>query len=446
MRKLLIGLVVGLLFVGAASAQPGDVAMQAGEVRLVAVPAGGQMVVRVTASPPNTGWFMLSGERLPSVDLIDAAGATLASEVTEDEAGNQFIQAPIEDAGDYFLRLVLPPDASATYVRLAYSQTPPTPPEGDLFTGDVAQVVFEETFEDNARGWWVGFAQNVGVTLNAGALRQSLSGEARTFSGYSALPGTSARDYWVEAEVEIGGDTNDSVMGLLVRMIDDANFYAVQIAPERGAWRFIALEENIWIPITAWREDPRLLNVAGPHTLGVWVLGDVYLAVWDGQPLGHAQDARHSLGGVGLYAEVLPGGIGAPQIRWEALRVSLPDARFAWGRPVLGGRLSDEAAAAPGLAEQLLGVWFWADDADTQSVEFTFQADGTFQQVITNLTAPDDQRTVAGQWSIRDGEQLVLDAEGLPQQRYSPTLRDGGETLFIPELDQRRFIRLSDAP
>ncbi|MFP4321583.1 MAG: hypothetical protein ACLFTK_03945 [Anaerolineales bacterium] len=459
MRRIIIGFVLSVVCLSASaatSAQQIGIIMQNGDVRLLVLAPEDTLHVRVAATPPSTGWFRISGTTsLPDFEMLDAEGNILEAESRTDTAGNRLLRVPVTAAGDYVLRISNGPQES--YVRVAYDTSIPANPAEErlLFTGDAAQTVFLESFDDNSRGWWLGFAQNVGVTLgDDSTLQQALSGEARTFSGYNDLPGTRSDAYLVEASVQLNGDTDDSIVGLLVRMIDGVNFYAAQIAPERAAWRFMAMEEGIWEPVTDWQVSPQLLTPRGIVTLGVWVRGDVYVVMLDGQPLGYAQDDRHPRGGVGLYAEVVPGGQGAPRFAWEFVRVSRPVPGFPWGDVVLTSALvsSLDEVSAPipqpqdelTLAARLPGVWMYNAEDGNETMQFTFYADMRFEQRIRRGGDDADETLVEGTWSVDEFGFLVLTVPNLPLQIYDPSFN--GAEMRIAGLVDGVFVRLSDAP
>lgn len=458
MRLLILVIFMVTLWVAAlpVHAQLGDVVMAPGDVRLLLLrDDGSQLLIRFTPNADDTAWFLIHTAPSPEVklqaELLNLRGEAVEGLEQSGEGGVVSLKAAIPESGDHFLRLTAAPDSAAGYLRVEYSLSEPNaerPTDALTFLKDPIEVTFDEPFADNSRRWWVGSTENTFTEVADDALVMTLSGAGRTLSGFTAVQGTEQPRYTVEAQVEIAPQVGDGTFGLIVRLLDPVNFYLFQIAPKVGAWRFALMSEGQWSTLFGWNRDERLLNAEGTHSLQVWVLGDVFLLGWDGQPLGHLRDSTLASGGVGFYAELPPGGVGASVIAWERLKVGVQPQEFRWGEPALpdaaqltaGGAVIFVGGEAQSLEDLLIGNWFWNDQQD--SMTMIFAADGNFTQRLAPMTKEGETVEQTGRWFVDEGSILVIQLEGLPEQRYRPVLDSTNTLLTIPELGGRSFVRL----
>jgi len=379
----------------------------------------------------QAGWFALSGAIDAQPEIWDQNGDPLPFNVITPAEGITWLEVIAE--GEYFLRL----NATGGYLRAAFSTTPPQLPPSATYSTPLLEPAaprFIENFDDNVRGWWTGEKRNANATLANGIYTMQLFEQSNLLAGFTNIPGANRPNFLAQARVSIDGDTRATSFGLALRMTDGANFYLAQVSPQRGAWRFAHLHESNWEPQGDWQPDPRLQDVVGAHTLGVWALGDVYFLVWDEVLLGHVTHTTLQQGaGLGLFAEVV--GAGAPILDWESLTVLVEPDGIAWAAPPL------DASPTLTLDTLLVGEWYWNDDADTQAMSLIFGADGFFLQTVIDLTSgatPIEQR---GTWYTEGAGVLVLQLPGLPDQRYTPAIDPVSRVMSVPELGNRVFVR-----
>lgn len=434
-------------------AQSDGVFMQSGDQNLLFV-SEESILIRITPTFEENVWFSLrtSPGLSLQLDVFAAGGEATDFEVIADDRV-RFINFEADESEEYFVSLT-PENNIGGYVQVNYDSAQPEAPPITIpstIVDSTLDPTYMESFEDNSQGWWVGSTENTITNIADGGMRMTLSGVGRTLSAFTGLPGTDQASYYVDAAISIEGDTQGALFSLLLRVEDGVNFSALQIAPNRGAWRFISLNEGIWTSPFGWNSDPRLQGVTGDHTMGVWVLGDVYVLVWDGQPLGHVRDVTHTNGGVGVHAEVSPGGTGTPIFVWDRLTVYQPLDGTIWPRPILPSAAiltpdrslvfeSDDAGRL-GLGELVIGEWFWNDQFDTTSMNLTFRPDGSFTRVIAPMRGDAEPSVETGTWRIEGGRTIVVEYANLPTERYTPSL--GTNTMTLPELDNRTFIRIT---
>lgn len=457
LKRFLIFFFIGLLipFSGSsksASAQVQTLLMQPDDIWLLLL-SEEDLTVRINAISGGEVFFAV--HHLPDfsfdarLDTLD--GETIALEPITTSSNSVSFATALPEAGEY--QLVMTANSSrGGYIRLHYSPTQPDierPDTSLTFLQDPLETIWVDPFATNETGWFTSGSVNIW----GGSLNIIINDPAPVYSGLVSIPDLVGLNYYVTAEVTPLGDQNDSAFGLIVRLLDAGNLYQVQIAPELSAWRIVRLNDGQWENLHGWHEDERLQNITGTHEIGMWVMGDVLMPLWDGQPLGHIRDLGHLTGGIGFYGELGGGGEGQPRYIFDNLRVGIEPQGFAWGRPRLPdattlngqGLETTQTAGEASLSAALVGEWYWSDPEDSLSMTLLFEDSGDFTQIIQQLDGAAEPHPQNGRWSIEDEQILVLDINGLPQQRYTPRLESENLVLVLPELDNRSFVWVPSA-
>jgi hypothetical protein len=111
-------------------------------------------------------------------------------------------------------------------------------------------------------------------------------------------------DVLVEADTVREAGAFDATYGLLVRFVDNDNYYyfGVSNAGTYSFWRVVAGE---WTKLIEWTTTDALDTEAGAtNRLGVLAQGDRFLLLVNDTPLAQATDDALAAGGVGVYAGV----------------------------------------------------------------------------------------------------------------------------------------------
>jgi hypothetical protein len=459
MRRLVI-LSLYLLFLLPLSPAAGQDALLdlfVGDVLLILVNNDGLATQgRALLQAEQTAYFRLDGGAGVKLDVavLDPTGAAHPFMAETDESGSLFVDFTATVSGPYLLLIRSAEGGAAGYVRLEYNLAPinPSPRQGLMtFVRDPLLEAFNDGFEDNVNNWWTGSTTNTLTEIGGSALRMTLQGMGQTYTGFTALPGTDKGSFIVSATTAFSNYVPKTSLGLIVRFIDGSNFYLFQIDPSLGAWRFLRFEENVWALTFGWHTDERLLNPTGEHRMEVWVLGDVYILMWDGAPLGHVRDGVHRLGGAGLFAESITD-LSAPvafdwldmQVYSFSSNVKAPDAFL-----VEAVALTPSGAtpfALSGDAPQsisLVGEWYWNNAEDTEAISLVLSEDGSYLEVIQSLKSGDKLGEERGTWQLADFNVLVLFPETGGERVYRAQIDSSGLLMTLPEYEGRQFVRLS---
>jgi hypothetical protein len=353
MRILKLGLVAGLLLMSysglkdSARAQNAELLLQVGEVNIALLsPEYDPIQMRLTATAEQALWFYFysSPGLILSPSVQDSAGTLVPASLSGPAEALVLNFTPPQD-GEYLVTLTAMPESAPGYTRLYYTQNeiPSVAVENPNFLASPVVNAFHETFDNNDRAWWVGATKEAESKIENGVMTMALSTNGQLLGGFTSVEGTEDPYYYLTATVTLENAGLGTNFGLLFRVLDTANYYLFQIWPEQGSWRFLALLEGQWINGFGWHQDERLLNATGQHEVGVVVLNNIYLFMWDGQPLGHLSDPTFSQGGIGLFAEVAPDIPSNPTYIWDDVRVGVQDLNQPWGASFL----PDAAAMTP---------------------------------------------------------------------------------------------------
>jgi hypothetical protein len=331
-----------------AQAQNAELLLRVRETHLALLsPEYDPISMRVTGVAGQSLWFYFhsSPGLILSPSVQEAAGTLIPASLSGPAEALVLNFTPPQDA-EYRVILTATADSAPGYTRLYYTQSevPPVATEGGLnFLGSPVVNAFHEPFDNNDRAWWVGATKEAESKIENGVMTMALSTNGQLLGGFTSVEGTQEPYHYLTATVTLENAGLGTNFGLLFRVLDTANYYLFQIWPEQGSWRFLALLEGQWINGFGWHQDERLLNATGQHEVGVVVLNDIYIFMWDGQPLGHLTDPTFSQGGIGLFAEVAPDIASNPTYIWDDVRVGVQDLMQPWGASFL----PDAAAMSP---------------------------------------------------------------------------------------------------
>lgn len=212
---------------------------------------------------------------------------------------------------------------------------PPVPLLEDDF-GAEGGVLLEQAFGPNALDGYAIYDAPSPLggpsawSAAAGALIQS----SNTYSGSivaaepsklgtMAITGRVWRDTSTRATVR---SSDDDAIGLVVRFVDEANWYRLSMDHDRAYRRFVKCVGGV---VTVLWEDHRVYDINRAYELRIDAVGDLFIGYIDDVLLFAVHDAGVDAGQVGLYCWA---NVGA---RFEALHVeSLPSSPIAFAAPL----------------------------------------------------------------------------------------------------------------
>lgn len=118
------------------------------------------------------------------------------------------------------------------------------------------------------------------------------------------IAGLNAADLLVEADVRRDAGAYNATYGLLVRFVDNDNYYYFGISGA-GTYSFWRVVNGEWTRLIDWTAAEAIDPAEGEtNRLGVLAQGDRFLLLVNDVPLAEATDGAFAGGGVGLYAGV----------------------------------------------------------------------------------------------------------------------------------------------
>ncbi|MGQ9466358.1 MAG: family 16 glycoside hydrolase [Anaerolineae bacterium] len=157
------------------------------------------------------------------------------------------------------------------------------------------------------------------VTVEEGVLRISILAPNQLAW---ASAGKDLRDFRLTVEASQVAGPDDNEYGVLVRMQDPRNFYALSVSGD-GYFLVSRFVDGVRQPLGAdWMPSDAVHPGIGTNVLEVVVQGNQLTFIVNGRQLARLEDDRFSHGDVGLYAgSFYEGGV---EVRFDNLRVTAP--------------------------------------------------------------------------------------------------------------------------
>lgn len=157
------------------------------------------------------------------------------------------------------------------------------------------------------------------VTVEEGVLRISILAPNQLAW---ASAGKDLRDFRLTVEASQVAGPDDNEYGVLVRMQDPRNFYALSVSGD-GYFLVSRFVDGVRQPLGAdWMPSDAVHAGIGTNVLEVVVQGNQVTFIVNGRQLARVEDDRFSHGDVGLYAgSFYEGGV---EVQFDNLRVTAP--------------------------------------------------------------------------------------------------------------------------
>jgi tetratricopeptide (TPR) repeat protein len=254
------------------------------------------------------------------------------------------------------------PTNTPTLVVAGEAETPtamPTPTPTPPLAGE---MILQEDFKDNARGWDLAPAQQSRREIRDGKLQIAIP-----VKGWMAWsnPGGSFSDFKLEVDATLLEDPGDGSYGILFRYQSPDSFYALDISGA-GSYSVNKLVNGSWRELIAPTQSAAIKERGQVNRLGVVAIGKKMEFYVNGELLAETQDDAFARGDVALYGSTYEkAGL---QVAFDDLTV------YGKGTP----------AAAPPIATPRV-------ERDTVSAQvdkgFEYYAAGAYDQAVAEFKA-----------------------------------------------------------
>jgi tetratricopeptide (TPR) repeat protein len=313
-----------------------------------------------------------------------------------------------------------PPTATPTLV-VSETETPsttatptPTPTPTLPLAGE---MILQEDFKNNARGWDLAPSQQSRREIKEGKLQIAIPGPR--WMAWSN-PGGSFSDFKLEVDATLVEDPADGSYGVLFRYQNPDNFYALDISGD-GSYSVNKLANGIWQELIAPTQSAAIKKRGQTNRLGIVVIGKKMEFYANDTRLGEAQDGAFARGDVALYGSTYKNA--GVQVAFANLTV--------YGKGSLKPAPSQVGTATPGVVEKV---------AATSQVDKGFEhyANGAYDQAMAEFKAalsgdPNNARAHYGLGLVYDRQDKRREAidEYLLAIRSDPKLADAYKELGI---------------
>jgi hypothetical protein len=160
------------------------------------------------------------------------------------------------------------------------------------------EMVFADDFSDPSSGWSEGSTEEVRQGYDAGSYQMEILPDM--YFATASAPSDTPADVVIAARVRVLDSTGDADMGLMCRIQDNGDFYALEVSEDGyfSIWKYISKESIMLLDWTQLSSVPSGATLA----LSAACIGNRLTLLADGAVLGEATDDELSDGDVGLIA------------------------------------------------------------------------------------------------------------------------------------------------
>jgi hypothetical protein len=171
-------------------------------------------------------------------------------------------------------------------------------PSGPVRAPSSGGAVFSDGFSDPDSGWDVGSTENVRLSYAEGAYEVEVIPEK--FFATASAPADVPADVILAADVRVRTPAGDGDMGLMCRVQDSGDFYALEVSEDGyfSIWKYINEETSMLLDWTQLSSVPSGATLA----LSAACIGNRLTLMADGVVLGEATDNELSEGYAGVIA------------------------------------------------------------------------------------------------------------------------------------------------
>lgn len=176
---------------------------------------------------------------------------------------------------------------------------------------------YTDNFDNPASGWKTAQEAALQIQYRDGTLLFSIDDLDQIAWSVS---GKRFKDFTLEVDATQLAGPNDNSYGVIVRYVDDKNFYRLDISGD-GYYAINKRKDGTWIKVQDWTEAPAIHQAQATNHLQVVAKGAQFTFNINGQPVGSFADADFNAGDVGVTAGTLFDNAGV-QIAFDNLTVS----------------------------------------------------------------------------------------------------------------------------
>jgi tetratricopeptide (TPR) repeat protein len=281
-----------------------------------------------------------------------------------------------------------PPTATPTLVVAGEIETPAATPSPTPTLPLAGEMILQEDFQNNARGWDLAPYQQARREIKDGKLQLTIP-----VKGWMAWsnPGGSFSDFKLEVDATLVEDPGDSSYGVLFRYQNPDNFYSLDMSGD-GSYSVNRLVSGTWQELVEPTKSAAIKKQGQTNRLGIVAIGEEMEFYANDKLLAETQDDTFARGDVALYGSTYEeAGL---QVTFDNLTV--------YGQ----GTLAARAAAPPqvGTATPRVEKGIVSEQLDKG---FAYYAEGAYDQAVAEFNAalsgdPDNARAHYGLGLVYD--------------------------------------------
>jgi hypothetical protein len=186
------------------------------------------------------------------------------------------------------------------------------------FAGPPTAAPFQDTFDDNHNQWTLTQSRQAEIAIAGGQLRIAVSRPESL--AWTRASGKIFYNFTLDVDATPLSGPDDNDYGVLVRRVDDDNFYRFEISSD-GFFNVQKRRQGQWEKLVAdWAESPAIRKGRATNHLRVVCAGRALTFSVNGTQLAQVTDDALARGEIGLLAGTLSAG--GVQIAFDNLRVN----------------------------------------------------------------------------------------------------------------------------
>jgi hypothetical protein len=176
---------------------------------------------------------------------------------------------------------------------------------------------YTDNFDNPASGWKTAKESALRIQYQAGGLRFSIDDLDQIAW---SMPGRRFENFTLDVDATQLDGPNDNSYGVIVRYVDDKNFYRLDISGD-GYYAITKRKDGAWIKVQDWIEAEAIHKEKATNHLQVVAKGNQFAFNINGQPVATFSDGDFKQGDIGLTTGTLFDNAGV-QIAFDNLTVS----------------------------------------------------------------------------------------------------------------------------
>jgi hypothetical protein len=184
-------------------------------------------------------------------------------------------------------------------------------------TSGLTPLPYADDFSNANNGWKVVNDQAIQIRYQDGALHFTIDDLDQIVW---SVAGKRFGDFTLDVDATQVGGPNDNSYGVLIRYVDEKNFYRLDISGD-GYYAVNKYQAGKWIKLQDWTESAAIKTDAATNHLQVIARGNQFAFNINGQPVTTFSDDEFKQGDIGLTAGTLFDNAGV-QIAFDNLTVS----------------------------------------------------------------------------------------------------------------------------